>query len=59
MRLLRPYSGVALIVIGALLLLVSSLAGWTSSNLVLLGGLVLIVAGVIVHVRMIKKGEKY
>ena len=51
--------GVALIVVGALLLIVSYIAGWTSSNLVLLAGLLLIVSGVVVHIRHQKKGGKY
>ena len=55
----KPYIGVALVVAGALLLIVSKIAGWTSSNLVLLSGLALIVLGVILHVKHIKSAEKY
>ena len=51
--------GVALVVAGALLLLVSKIVGWTSSNLVLLSGLTLIVLGVIMHVKHIKSAGKY
>ena len=51
--------GVALIVIGALLLTVSYVVGWTSSNLVLLSGLTLIVLGTFLHVKHIKSTEKY
>jgi hypothetical protein len=51
--------GVALVVAGALLLLVSKIVGWTSSNLVLLSGLTLIVLGVILHVKHIKSAGKY
>ena len=51
--------GVALVVAGALLLLVSKIVGWTSSNLVLLAGLALIVFGVILHVKSAKSGDKY
>ena len=36
---MRSYIGVALILVGALLLIVGYIAGWTSSNLVLLAGL--------------------
>ena len=46
-------------VAGALLLMVSKIVGWTSSNLVLLGGLALIVLGVILYVKHIKSTEKY
>jgi membrane-bound ClpP family serine protease len=56
---LRQYGGLALITIGAILLMVAYLVGWTSSNLVLLVGLALIVIGVILHVRQYKKSEKY
>ena len=49
----------ALVIAGAILLIVSYLAGWTSSNLVLLGGLIVIVLGVIIHVAQAKGGQKY
>ena len=50
--------GVALIVVGALLLLVSYLTGM-ESNLELLTGLVLIVAGLVWDVWRLKHGSKY
>ena len=56
---LKSYVGVALILVGALLLIVSYIAGWTSSNLVLLAGLILIILGAVQHIRQQKKGEKY
>ena len=56
---LRSYMGVALILVGALLLIVGYIAGWTSSNLVLLAGLILIIIGVVQHIRQQKKSEKY
>ena len=59
MTIIKPYIGVALIVIGALLLAVSYVAGWTSSNLVLLTGLIIIVLGAFMHVKCIKSDEKY
>ncbi len=59
MKTLLDYMGVALIVIGALLLMISYVAGWTSSNLILLVGLLLIVSGVILHIRQQKTGDKY
>ena len=58
-NLLKQYLGVALVVAGAILLIVSYVVGWTSSNLVLLSGLALIVLGVILHVKHIKSTEKY
>jgi len=51
--------GVALVVAGALLLIVSKIVGWTSSNLVLLTGLIIIILGAFLHVKHIKSTEKY
>ena len=56
---IKQYIGIALVVAGALLLIVSYIAGWTSSNIVLLIGLILILLGVVWHVKHIKSGEKY
>lgn len=50
----------ALVVAGALLLVASYIAGWTSSNLVLLTGLIIIILGAALHIRQLKKaGNKY
>jgi len=56
---LKPYLGVALVIIGALLLMVGYVAGWTSSNLFLLAGFILILMGAVSHIKHLKKGEKY
>ena len=56
---LGSYMGVALILVGALLLIVGYIAGWTSSNLVLLAGLILIIIGAVQHIQQQKKSEKY
>ncbi len=56
---IKQYIGIALVVAGALLLIVSYIAGWTSSNLVLLAGLIIIILGVFLHVQHIKSEEKY
>ena len=53
------YRGVALVVAGALLLIIAYVAGWTSSNWVLLTGLIIIILGIIMHVRQAKRGQKY
>ena len=58
-NILKTYMGVALIVVGALLLVVSKVVGWTSSNLVLLSGLTIIVLGAVLHVKAIKITQKY
>ena len=56
---LKSYLGVALVLIGALLLIVGYVAGWTSSNLLLLAGLLLIIIGAVLHIKQQKKSEKY
>jgi len=56
---LKQLIGVALVMAGALFLIVAYLLGWTSSNLVLLGGLLTILIGVILHVKLTKSGGKY
>jgi len=56
---LKQLIGVALVMAGALFLIVAYLVGWTSSNWVLLLGLFTIVIGVILHVKLAKSGEKY
>ena len=56
---IKQYMGIALVVAGALLLMVSYLTGWSSSNLVLLTGLIIIILGVVWHVKHIKSGGKY
>jgi uncharacterized membrane protein HdeD (DUF308 family) len=59
MRFWKQLIGVALVIAGALFLIVAFLAGWTSSNLVLLWGLFVILIGLILHVKYAKAGEKY
>ena len=59
MNSIRQLTGVALVIIGALFLIIAYLAGWTSSNIVLLIGLIIIIIGVITHVKLAKSGEKY
>ena len=51
--------GLALVLAGAILLIVAYLVGWTSSNLVLLGGWLMIVIGAYLHIRQQKRQEKY
>ena len=56
---LKQLIGVALVMAGALFLIVAYLVGWTSSNLVLLSALFVIIIGVILYVKLAKSGEKY
>jgi membrane-bound ClpP family serine protease len=59
MNNIRQLTGVALVIIGALFLIIAYLVGWTSSNIVLLIGLIIIIIGIIMHVKLAKSGEKY
>ena len=54
MKELKAYLGVALVIIGALLLIVGYMAGFTSSNLFLLGGFILILVGAVTHIKQQK-----
>ena len=56
---LKQLIGVALVMAGALFLIVAYLLGWTSSNWVLLSALLMIIIGIILHVKLTKSGEKY
>ena len=51
--------GMALVLAGAILLIVAGLADWTGANWMLLIPLIIIVIGVACHVYAIKKKEKY
>ena len=59
MKELKAYLGVALVIIGALLLIVGYMAGFTSSNLFLLASFILILVGAVTHIKQLKKSEKY
>ncbi len=58
MNRLRQYGGLALIVIGAILLFTEYLS-WLTGNWVLLLGLFFIIAGIILYVLMQKWTDKY
>jgi len=58
MTSLKPYWGVALIVVGAILLLLEYLETITG-NMLLLTGLTLIIIGIVAHVMVQKYGGKY
>ena len=57
--MIKTFIGRALVVTGALLLIIAYLAGWTSSNIVLLFALILMFIGLILHVKYAKSTEKY
>ena len=58
MTSLKPYAGVALTVVGALLLIGCYVAG-IQSNAELLAGLALVILGFILHLWQLKRSEKY
>ena len=49
----------ALILVGVILLVVSYISGLTTNRAVLLGAVSCVIAGVFLHVRVLKKGSKY
>ena len=59
MKKLLRHSGIALVVIGGLMLVASQLAGWTDINGVQQVGLGLIIAGIFVHVAIVKRQSQY
>ena len=58
MKKLTPFLGISFIIIGTLLL-IATRNSTLSSNALLLTGLLLIVAGIWLHIRSIKKGSLY
>ena len=53
------YGGVALILVGAILLMASYFTGLSHLNIVLQTGLLLVTLGIILHVWLLKRREKY
>jgi uncharacterized membrane protein SirB2 len=53
------FPGILLIIIGTLVLLLTRFHSLSSHNWLLLTGLCFIVAGIVVHIRSIKKESKY
>ena len=49
-----PYLGIFLIIIGTITLILTRIDALSSYNTLLLGGLLLIVAGILLHIRSIK-----
>ncbi|MBE6248424.1 MAG: hypothetical protein E7106_04125 [Prevotella sp.] len=59
MKKISQYLGIILIIIGTLVLVATRIPSLTSSNAMLLSGLLLIVAGIILHIRSIKHQSNY
>ena len=59
MKKIGHYLGIILIIIGTLVLVATRIPSLTSSNTMLLSGLLLIVAGIILHIRHIKHQSNF
>ena len=59
MKKIRQYAGVMLIVLGTLALVATRLKALNSNNTLLLAGLLMIVVGIVVHIRSIKHASEY
>ena len=59
MKKFGRYLGIILIIIGTLVLVATRIPSLTGSNTMLLSGLLLIVAGIILHVRSIKHQSNF
>ena len=59
MKKIKQYAGVVLIISGALALTLTRIPSLVSGNTLLLAGLLLIVAGIWLHIRSIKKDSLY
>ena len=59
MKKIGRYLGIILIIIGTLVLVATRIPSLTGSNTMLLSGLLLIVAGIILHVRSIKHQSNF
>jgi uncharacterized membrane protein HdeD (DUF308 family) len=56
---IKYYAGLFLIILGVLVLVLTRIASLSGNNILLLTGLLLIVAGIIVHIRSIKHESRY
>lgn len=54
MKKAKPFIGIILIVLGTLMLTATQLKALNGNNWLLLAGLLLIVAGILLHIRIIK-----
>jgi uncharacterized membrane protein HdeD (DUF308 family) len=59
LQTIRPFAGLVIIVAGVLILVATRIPSLASSNGLLLTGLLLIVAGIVVHILLLKKDSKY
>ena len=55
----RKYFGIGMLGIGVMLLVLGFLLGWTHHNAYTLLSLLLLIAGVVIHVAHVKRQSKY
>ena len=59
MKKYLPYTGIFLIILGTIVLAATRIFSLTSLNSMLLIGLLLIIAGIVIHIRSIKHESRY
>ena len=59
MKKYLPYTGIFLIFLGTIVLAATRIFSLTSLNSMLLIGLILIIAGIVIHIRSIKHESRY
>ncbi len=59
MKKYKDLLGIALVIIGVLVLVISFLTGLDNYNIILFSGLILIVGGIIMHIMTMKRESKY
>ena len=55
----KPFAGLALIILGTLALILTRVTSLATSNALLLTGLLFIIAGIWLHIRSIKHESRY
>ena len=59
MKKLTPFIGILLIVIGTIVLIMTSFSNLASHNALLIVGLLCIIAGIVMHIKSIKQDSRF
>ena len=59
MKKLTPFIGILLIVIGTMVLIMTSYSNLASHNALLIVGLLCIIAGIVMHIKSIKQDSRF
>jgi uncharacterized membrane protein HdeD (DUF308 family) len=59
MKKLTPFIGILLIVIGTMVLIMTSFSNLASHNALLIVGLLCIIAGIVMHIKSIKQDSRF